>query len=75
MSPLHQHPLSCSIDQACYDHLIAETPDPHSKPLALSCTLHHGMLVAECCPFQSLGSLLHDQGSSLPAVLVRSPNV
>ena len=39
--PVRQHPLSCSIDQACYDHNITEASASFSKALALSCAPSH----------------------------------
>ena len=41
IDPLHQHCLSQTIDEAQYDALLANSPDPLSRALALSSTIAH----------------------------------
>ena len=59
--PIRQHPLSISIDEAVYNHLISTAPDTCSRALVLSSSLPHAGDWLNVVPSASLGLHIHDQ--------------
>ena len=59
--PIRQHPLSISIDEAVYDHLISAAPGTRSRALVLSSSLPHAGDWLNVVPSGSLGLHIHDQ--------------
>ena len=59
--PLHQRALSCKIDEACYNFLLATAPDTHSSTLALSDAISHAGDWLSVVPSTALGLYFHSQ--------------
>ena len=59
--PLRQRPLSHSIDEACFRHLLTSAPDIRSKGLAHSTALPHAGAWLNVVPSTSLGLHLQDK--------------
>ena len=59
--PLRQRPLSHSIDEACFHHLLTSAPNIRSKALAHSTALPHAGAWLNVVPSTSLGLHLQDK--------------
>ena len=59
--PPTQHCLSCSIDEASFDALLASAPNTRFKALALSSAIRHAGDWLNVVPSSALGLHLHDR--------------
>ena len=59
--PIHQRPLSRSIDKACFNLLLSSGPDDRSRALILSTSLPHAGVWLQVIPSSTLGLHLADR--------------
>ena len=59
--PIHQRPLSRSIDKACFNLFLSSCPDDRSRALILSTSLPHAGVWLQVIPSSTLGLYLVDR--------------